>query len=418
MAVKNIKTARRTSTTKSNMPKTVTMSSRQPHAAVKKEPIPSKDTIIQLANEFVDRSRKTIQTWRNAMKLAERPDDPRWYMFQDLLDDVTIDGHYKSVVEVRKTATLNHPFYVYDKVTKEHLDEQTEFLNAKWFYNYLEEDLNATFRKYTILQFFRDGDKPRFDVIPRRNVCPQLKRIYTEVNGGNYINYDALPNVIEIIDNSEFGITNDIIANLIWKRNLEQSNAEFSERYGMPLITATTANKAEVPRIEQGLKNLGEAGTGVLPIGSNIEVHPLANAGNPEKVYLDPAKFHDYQVSKRIVGSTTMVDEGANRSQTEVHAETLDDKLSAADKRMITFDIQDKLFHVLQMLGFPFDNSRMGFKFDVTESITLKEQWDITSEALQHYDLDEKVIADTFNLPILGKKTPSVLNTGFSANFQ
>lgn len=381
--------------------------------------LPATGIIIQLVQETLDRARKDIDKWRQALTAAENPEDPRWYMLQDMIDELEMDGHVGSVTDIRLSSTLNHPFYVIDRASGEVLDEQTNLLQEQWFFNYMENALMATRNKYTVMQFYKELDKINFWLIPRRNVCPQKKRVYIEVSGDRFIDYSQLPDVIEISHSSKFGIMNDIIPNIIWKRNLMQSNAEFSEKYGMPLITATTANKADVPRINTQLKNLGEAGTGVLPKGSEITVHPLANAGNPEKVYLDPAKFHDQQISKRFLGSTTITDEGANRSQTQVHRDTLDEVIALRDRRMILFETNYKLFPLLQRFGFPFDNTKMSFAFDETESLTLKDQWEITSGALQHYELDDKEVAKRFNLPIIGKKTqtiPGVENSNSQQN--
>lgn len=385
------------------------------------EKIPAKTAdgiVLQIAQEFKDRSRKDVQKWRQAILAAEKPDDPRWFMMQDLIDNLLIDAHLASVIGIRKSATLNHRFYVFDKQTSEKLDEQTDLFNKKWFYDFVDFALDAIARKYSIMQLFRDGNSVKIDLIPHRNVCPQLHRIYNEVAGNSFIDYSVVPNVIEVLHSSAFGLINDVAANVIMKTNLMQSNAEFSERFGMPLITATTANRADVQRIEQGLKNLGEAGTGVLPTGADIKVHALANAGNPEKVYLEPAEFHDKQVSKRFLGSTTIIDEGANRAQTQVHVDTLDDKLSLDDKRMISFVINDKLFPILQSFGFPINNETMQFQFDETEDLTLLDQWKITNEALNRYDLDEEEVRKTFNLPITGTKQQTFAPGGLSANFR
>jgi hypothetical protein len=376
---------------------------------------PSTDIILKVIQEVKDLSRKDIKKWRDAMLIAADVVDPRWYLLQDLYDYLSTDGHLGAVADIRKAATLNHPFYIVD-LNGEEMPEQTELLQKKWFYDFLENCLDAVFKKYSIMQFGRNADTVIFDLIPRRHVCIQNKRIYTEYSGSKYIDYTNESNVIEVIDRSEYGILNDIVPNLIWKKNLLQSNAEFSERFGFPLITAMTANKADASRIDKALKNLGEAGTGVLPKGSEIQVHALANAGNPEKVYLDPVKMHDNQVSKRFIGSTTIVDEGANRSQTTVHVGTLDDKLALKDRRLITFIINDQLFPVLQNLGFPFDNTKMKFKFDETESLTIEQEWKITNEALDHYELDTDDVQKKFRLKIKGLKQPS--NTGLSANFQ
>lgn len=371
---------------------------------------------LQLIQEYTDRSRKEIQTWRRAIDDAEDIENPRWYALQDLYDELIIDAHLSSVVGIRKSSTLNHRFYVIDKNTGEQLDEQTDFLNHKWFYDFMETALDAIVRKYSLVEFFREGETVRFDVIPRRNVCPSSKRVYIEVANDKFIDYSTFKNVIEITHTStKFGLLNDVAPNVIWKRNLMQSNAEFSERFGIPLITATTSNKADVPRINERLKTLGESGSGVLPNGTEIQIHDLANAGNPAAVYLQPIDFHDKQVSKRLLGSTTIVDEGANRAQTQVHENTLDDKISLDDKRMVMFTVNDLLFPVLQNLGFSFDNSKMKFQFDETEALTLAEQWRITNEALLHFDMDMDEIKKTFNLPITERK---ISNGGFAENFQ
>ena len=373
------------------------------------------DIIVQIIKEYQDRNRKDIDKWRQAITAAENVENPRWFLLQHLSRDI-IDAHLSSVMEIRKSATMNHRFYVTDKSGKQ-LDEQTDFLNDQWFYEFLNEVFEATFKKYSLLQFFKGGDKPSFSIIPRRNICVQSGRVYLEVAGDKYINYREIPSVIEIDHSSDFGITNDIVPNAIWKRNALQAYAEYSERFGFPLITAETNNKAEVSKISKSLVNLGQSGTGVLPTGTTIKVHDVANAANPEKAFLNQSEYQDEQISKRFLGSTTMTDKSANRSQSEVHERTLDDKIAFSDKRNIIFIVQNQLFPVLQSFGFKFDNTKMLFKFDETEDLSLSEHWKIVSDAAQHYELDMNVIAEIFNLPIIGKKQTSAFG-GLAANFQ
>lgn len=160
---------------------------RAPVAAVDKQKLVN-DIVLQIAQEFQDRSRKNIKKWRDSNTAAENPEDPRWYLLQDLIDDLILDAHLASVIDVRKTATLNHRSYVRDKNTQEKLEEQTNFLNTQWFYEFLDSALDSIFRKYTIAQFFRVNDKPVFKLVPRRNICPQLGRMYLEVAGSAFIN--------------------------------------------------------------------------------------------------------------------------------------------------------------------------------------------------------------------------------------
>jgi len=158
----------------------------------------------------------------------------------------------------------------------------------------------------------------------------------------------------------------------------------------------------------------------------------MANAGNPEKCYLSQARFQDEQSSKRIIGSTTMADTGANRSQTEVHERTLNDKIAGSDKRSVSFVVNDQLMPVLQGLGFPFDNTKMFFQFDETEELNLTEHWKIVKDALAEYEIEDEWVAKTFNIPIIKRKdavskvSEKVQKSGnaasakssFTANFQ
>ncbi len=381
-------------------------------AASNKPQSAANDITIKLMQEFTDRSRKDIRKWRDALVAAENPEDPRWYLLQDLLSDLVLDAHLASVMDIRKAATMNHRFYVTD-LKGEVLQEQTDFLNKKWFFDFLDAVLEANFYKFSIVQLFRNGDAPYFTLIPRRNCCPQFGRVYVEVSGDKFIDYRQENDVIEILDSSAFGVLNDVVPNVIWKRNALQSYAEFSEKYGQPLITATTQNKSEVGRIEKMLRQLGEAAQAVLPHGTTVEIHDMAHAGDPEKCYLSQARFQDEQASKRIIGSTTMADTGANRSQTEVHERTLNDKISASDKRSVMFVVNDQLMPVLQSMGFKFDNTKMRFVFDETEDLSLTEHWSIVKEAMIEYEIDQEWVGKTFNIPIVKKKEKA--KTSFNA---
>lgn len=377
--------------------------------------LPKSDLYIinKIVDEFKDRSRKQIKQWRDAMTAAENPENPRWYMLQDLYDD-TIDAHLASVIDTRKMTTTNHRFYVVDKKSGEQLEEQTQFLDKKWFFDFLDHILDAIFKKYSLIQVLRGTEDPEISFVYRRNVCPQFKRIYLEVSADRFIDYSVETDVIEINHNSSFGILNDVMPNCIWKKNAMQAWAEFGEKFGMPLISATTANVKDIPRIEAMLKKMGEAAQAVLPAGTTITVHDMANAGNPKAVYESQGNFHDNQISKRILGGTMVSDNGSSRSQSEVHERTLDEKISVADQRFARFVVNDQLFPILQSLGFPFDNTKMKFQFDETEELSLTEHWDIVSDAVDKFEFDEKGIewiAKTFNIPIIGRKAVAPNNT-------
>lgn len=370
----------------------------------------SDETIIKtIVAEFQDRTRKDIQKWRKAMTAAEHPTEPRWAAMQDLIDDMIIDGHVESVLLIRAAATLNNRSYVKDTATGKKLDEQSEILEKQWFYQFLEACFNALVHKYNVVQLIAEEEKIKVVPVPYRNISITQQRMYLEAFGTKYIDYLEVPGIIEINHSSKFGIVNSIIPNIIWKRNAMQAWAEYSEKFGMPLITATTANRNDIKRIESMLRQLGEAAQAVMPHGTDIKIHDLANAGNPVNTYEKQIRLHDEQISKPIVGSATMTDTAGNRSQTEVHERTLDDKIAISDKRFIHFIVNDQLFPLLQAMGLPFDNTKMKWVFDETETMSMSEHWKMVWEAISEFEIDTEWIATTFNIPITGVKTTAAV---------
>ncbi|URC14024.1 DUF935 family protein [Flavobacterium sp. B183] len=86
---------------------------------------------------------------------------------------------------------------------------------------------------------------------------------------------------------------------MIWKRNVAQSWAEFCEKFGMPMISATTNNnnQAHINNVEKQLLALAEASVGVFPEGTTVKFDE-ANRTDAYNVY---SKFIEYN-SNEISG--------------------------------------------------------------------------------------------------------------------
>ncbi|MBL7868871.1 MAG: DUF935 family protein [Flavobacterium lindanitolerans] len=372
-----------------------------------------KRIIDKIVNQFADRSRKDIQKWREAIKLAENPEKPRRQALQDLYNDLKSDGHFKSQVRLRKYATLNTGFTVLDKDGKIN-EDATKFLNKAWFYRFISRSLDAIFFGTTLLEFVSFSDKEaKFTMIKRRNVVPELKAVFPDLTKDDFINY-ADPYydnwLIEVTDDeSEFGLMNDIVPNLIWKRNVSQSWAEFCEKFGLPLITATTnsTDPKVIDKIDYMLQQLGEASTGVFPTGTTVEFRE-ANRTDAFQVYNEFIKMNKTEISTAIIGGNMITENGASRSQSEVHERNLDDKISVADKRFIKFLVDDQLFPLLINQGFSIFNEGDTLEFDQSHDLELDKFWTIVSGMIEKgYEIDIDWLAKTFSVALVGKKKSS-----------
>ncbi|CAL2079069.1 Phage head morphogenesis domain protein [Tenacibaculum dicentrarchi] len=366
--------------------------------------------IIKIAQGFKDTSRKDIQKWRQALQLMQHPEEPKFNAYYDLISDLLTDGHLQSQIQMRKMSTLNSNFQVINRKTKDINEDLSFTLQQQWFYEFLEHAIDHIIFGTTLIEFSEfQNEKIKHTIIPRRNVVTTQKKIFPDLQKPQFIDY-ANPMfenwLIQIGKNGELGILNNIIPNLIWLRNVMQAWAEFCEKFGLPLITATTntTDTNTINKVHAMLLQLGEASVGTFPTGTEIKFQE-ANRTDAYNTYLQFIKTNMDMVSKQLVGSTMLSDQGSNRSQTEVHERTLDKKIAQADKRLISFIINDQLFPLLEAQGYKISPEDM-FEFKPAEEVlNLKDLWSITDGLLKSgYEIPLDWLSKSFNIPIDSKK--------------
>ena len=364
---------------------------------------------------FKDRTRADIQKWRSALNVAQNPANPRSYPLQDLYDNLESDGHFLAQKELRKTATSGYGFSIIDIKTGEVNQEKTDFFCGEWFFDFLHYALDSIFKGFTLIEL-TDPKTLTFALIPRRNVIGALGIVQRDISDCTGINFNAKEyrdTLIKVGKPADLGIMANICGQLIWKRNAQQSWAEFTERFGMPLITATTSqtSPADIRQLDTMLAELGESARAVLPEGTTIGVTPFAGS-DAFKVYDQQIERINAEISKPITGGTMVTDDGSSRSQSEVHERNLDDKLSEADRRMIMFVVNGQLMPLLQHFNYPFNPDTDRFQFNQSFELDLAQHWNIVNQMIaQGYDVDEKWLAQTFNVPITGRREPSIDNS-------
>lgn len=374
-------------------------------------PVDNNQIIDRITSQFQDRSRKDIQKWRTAIMVAESNEKPRRDLLINLYNDLLTDGHLYSQMELRKATTLNTPFQIIDYKTGEINNDATSLFNSKWFYDLLSDILDTLFYGHTLIEFnsFEDN-KVNYSLIPRQNVVPNKKQIIPDLSNPNkVINYNEKQYdswLLEVGNSKDLGILNTIIPNLIWKRNAIQSWAEFCERFGIPLITATTLKQdnTSLDLVEGMLDQLGEAAHAVFPQGTTIDIKE-ANRADAYKVFDAKIARNNEEISKALVGGTMVSDGGSSKSQSEVHERGLESRLSAKDKRYITFLINNELIPILKQRGYNITDSD-SFKFSFKNEMNIMEHFNVVNDLINRgYEVDLSWVSKTFNVPITGKRT-------------
>lgn len=402
-----------------------------PKAVAKKATPPASKTtnnqaiVAKIISEFQDRNRAEIRKWRQALTLATNPDTPRSYMLQDLFDNLEADGHYIAQRNLRKAATLANNFSIQGKVDGKEIPEKTLLFKEQWFHDFVNEALDSIFKGFTLLEL-QDPSKMKFEVIPRRNTVGAKSLVLFEAGGDKGINIATgfEKTIVTIGKPKNLGIMADLCGQLIWKRNAQQSWAEFSEKYGQPLITATTnkTNKPDIDKIDSMLMALGEAARAVLPEGTTLNVKPFAGS-DAYNVYDKQIERINGEMAKPITGGTMLTDNGASKSQSEVHERNLDDKIAWMDKRMIEFVVNDQLLSIMAAWGWNINPETDRFVYEENNDLSLDELWKIVLGMLEYFEIDLQWISKKFNIPITGVKKvlakPSAQGGGsIFANFQ
>jgi len=371
----------------------------------------------RIINSFKDQSRAGIAKWRNALAWAQNPANPRICQLQDLYDNLEADGHYIAQRDLRKAATTGYAFSIVNRKTGDIDEQKTAFFQSEWFFDFVDAVLDSIFKGFTLIEL-TDPKNINFEVIPRRNIVPRLGIVVREPYDQTGINFTRgfEHTLIHVGKPSDLGLMADICGQLIWKRNAQQSWAEFTERFGMPLISATTnkTTRADIQQIDEMLAALGESARAVLPEGTTIAVTPFAGS-DAYRVYDAQIDRINAEISKPITGGTMVTDDGSSRSQSEVHERNLDDKLSEADRRMVAFVVNNQLMPMLAHWHHPVNPATDYFQFDSSFELDLTQHWSIVNQMItQGYEVDEKWLAQTFNVPITGRRETSIDNSQLS----
>ncbi|MDR1865981.1 MAG: DUF935 domain-containing protein [Bacteroidales bacterium] len=382
------------------------------------------DITLQIIQQFKDRSRAQIDRWRQALDAANAIESPQTHLLQDLYDNLEADGHLTAQTRLRKAATTGCGFSIVNRKTGKADIEKTELFNAEWFYNWMDDALDSVFKGYTVMEL-TDPDTMEFALIPRRNLIGRKDFVLLEAGQDRGIDISAgyENRLVAVGKKTDFGIMQHLCGLLIWKRNAQQSWAEFTERFGMPLISATTSktSPADVKKLDAMLAALGESARAVLPEGTTVKIDPFTG-GDSYRVFDAQIERINEEMSKPIVGGSMITDDGSSRSQSEVHERNLDDKLAETDRRMIQFTVNNQIIPIMRHWGWNVNPESDKFLFDTSFELSLGEHWNIVDRVWERAEIPAEWISKTFNVPIEKMRETPLMpaggREGMAANFR
>lgn len=354
------------------------------------------------------RARKNINQWRTALQQAENVENPKRTLLYNLYSELVLDAHLTAEHQKRKLAVRGSDFSLINDNGEIDL-EKTALLERPWFFDFMDHYIDTIFWGHTVIQIDdlnEDGEISNTRLVNRKHIIPEKGLfVYRESDEkGVFYREDKkfAPWLIEIGKPDDFGLLNQAAPHILIKRFSQSAWSEFTEIFGMPIRYGTTnvKDKESLNRMEQMMINMGTAAWAVIDNDEQIEF--LESIKTNGDVYDNLIKRCNSELSKLINGAVIGEDtNGGSRSKEEV-GERTSDMISTADKQSLEGFVNFTLLPQLINLGYPLE----GLTFSFNKNKDIKGLWAIAQGLLNHYDIDEDYIEETFGIPVTKKPTP------------
>ena len=280
-------------------------------------------------------------------------------------------------------------------------EELVKLFKTNWFLDWLSVTTESIFWGFSGIQYGPiKNDKFSFiKSIPRFNIRPEQKGIASDPNRDKadiffddepYSTWSTFIYPRMFGDQYQLGKFNKIAKWFILKREVTQFWAIYNELFGQPHRVTKTSTKDKIRRENaiNAMQVMTTASWSVIDLEDEIEFISPSN-GSGVSTFKDFLDVADKQMSKALIGSTMVVDEGSSRSQSETHLTNTNAFIVGYSKQIQNI-INDELIPKMQKLGIKITSDDK-FHYEQIEKLS-KTQW---AEIIQKLSLNFDVKPDT-----------------------
>lgn len=366
--------------------------------------------------------RASLQDWQDAYEYAKEIESPDRQELLEIYETIEIDTHVTAITETIFQGISSMDFHVKNS-NKENDEDLTNLFKTSWFKNWLAISVESIFWGFSGIQYgtMIDDKYSSIKSISRYNIRPLQNGLSLQQTDDKsdisfsdepYKTWTTLVFPRMFGDQYQLGKFNKIAKWFILKREVTQFWAIFNEIFGHPLRVTKTNIKDPIRR--QNAINAMEAMTtasyAVVDLDDTVEFISASGTGAGYKTFSDFIEVADKQMSKALLGSTMVLDEGSSRSQGEVHMKNTNSFIVGYSE-MIENLINDELIPKMAKLGFPISVEDR-FNYEHIEKLT-KLQWtEIITKLSIAYDIDPETVTELTGLAVEEKmiQLPTVSN--------
>jgi hypothetical protein len=361
--------------------------------------------IYNLTVARVDRSKKTLESWRDAMIAAESPTFPNRRRLYDLYAELELDTHLASVREKRILNVLSGNIVFFDKSGKEN-DVISGLIAQPFFRSMCADILDSRSWGHSLLFFdcltVTPGELSNYIMVPRRNVIPErglITRQTGDIDGISFLETPYCHYTISAGNTADLGLLNKAAPYIIYKKNTAMDWSTYNEVFGFPFRKVTySGNDATVRReLEHMLDECHRASSAILPEEANLEfIQNQSNGANGFELFKQFMSICDKQVSKLYLGNTMTTDAEGGNYKGEVH-EKAELRIADSDRHFLLSVLNTDFIRIMEIFGIPASGG--WFAFNDTEELSLKDRVDIDIKLSAIIPIEPDYFYETYNIP-------------------
>lgn len=366
-------------------------------------------------------SKKDIASWRRDHQMAVNRENPKRGGLINTYDFTTsLDPYVMGILQRTKLEVMQRKFRLVEIATGKEDVAMTNLLEASWFKQFMALALDARYWGCSLIELGEVITTPRAGysyvrVVPRYNVIPEFGLIIKDKSDDPAQGYDyRKPPLsdwcIQVGDPFDLGLFLQATPSAISKKHAKIFWDNFAERFGIPIIYATTdsRNEGDRYRMQNMLKNMGSAASGLFAAGTELKIIET-KSGDAFQVFDKRIDRANNELAICLAGQNMVFENGASRSQAQVHQdgfEMIINQMADSLKDVIN----DQLLPRMTMHGIAcFDKHR--FEWNDAYEFSPKEMMEVEQMLLNNYEIDQRYFIDKYGVMITGKKEITALQS-------
>jgi len=358
----------------------------------------SEIVINELIIRSVDRSKKDIATWRNALVSAESVYFPNRSRLYDIYDDITLDGHLHGVIAKRIDAVLNKDIcFLNDSGPSKVINRLTDSLP---FRNIMRTIMETRLWGISGIEFL-PGKTLEYKLIPRKHIKPEQGIISYEQNGNDGVPFAGLENVWIMGESKDLGLLLKCAPYILYKRGGMADWSQYIELFGQPvrIIKYDSYDEQTKQELRKILEESGSSLSMMIPRQADFEMKDGKQNNGDGNLQLTFIKALNEEISIVVLGNTetTTSSYSAGYAQSKVHLEQ-QLEITKSDLSYTVAMLNDpKFISILRSYGYPVDGGKFVFKKDADIEY-LKARIEIDKEVNKMVPISENYWYETYGI--------------------